>query len=84
MLHPFRMANVERQTFKNQMVAVDAFYNFENLIEESETWYDVWKNRCQNKLPKETLEKMALYESTEFYCCGTVVVELNVKNLIST
>jgi len=87
MLHPFRMANVERQTLKKHMIVVKDFYDFDNLIEESETWYDVWKNKCQNGLPKETLEKMTLtdvYESTEFYPSIRMAIQTALALPVST
>ena len=87
MLHPFRMANVERQTFKKHMIVVKDFYDFDNLIEESETWYDVWKNKCQNGLPKKQLEKMTLtdvYGSTEFYPSIRMAIQTALALPVST
>lgn len=66
-LHPFRIIKLRRDKFKDLARAIADFYAFENFIEESETWYDVWNNKSSNRVETETMTLSEVLDDTEFF-----------------
>ena len=66
-LHPFLMTKLERLAFKDQARAIAEYYAFDNFIEESETWYDIWKCKTSKGEKTETMTLCEVLDETNFF-----------------
>ena len=68
-LHPNKMANLDRQQFKNEVDIIHQTYQIENFVYEAINWYDFWSsNRASSRpISLDGEDITDLLPKTEFY-----------------
>ena len=84
-LHPYRMAKLNRNEFKEHAKSTADLYKIENFLEESESWYDVWLNRKRDgMIIAEDITLTEVLSHTEFYPSVRMALQIALALPVTT